>query len=153
MEELLPKIMGQIGHDPGAGKARTPSTKEDQLAAQLKAELAGLGLSVSPDQLSNIMNALGKGGGGGMALAMQIVTNIAEARSRQINDQTRSAGAAKQDQIARIAALDKQIAKLEADKQKAIADLRKQHEKALAEAQKAQDSRLIRLPTPTPKRP
>jgi septal ring factor EnvC (AmiA/AmiB activator) len=54
-----------------------------------------------------------------------------------------------------IAAIEKQTAKLEQDKEKAIADLKKQKQKAIADVQKAQDARLIRTPTPTPtpKRP
>lgn len=152
MDELLPKIMAGLGGDTG-GRGRTPSPpKRDQFAAHLKAELAALGVGVSPDQLSKIMDALGKGGSGGMALAMQIVTQIADARAKQLDDQIASAAVARQAQKAQIAALEKQIAKLEADKQKAIAELRKQKEKALADAQKAQDSRLLRLPTPTPAR-
>ncbi len=141
IDDVLPKFMAALGSDTGGGNARTPSTKRDQLAAQLSAELAGQGLSLSPDELQGLVGALAKGGSAGMALAVQLVTTIANGRTRGINDQIASAGAAIQDRKTQIAALDKQIAKLDLEKAKALED-----------AKKAQNARLIRLPTPTPAR-
>jgi hypothetical protein len=154
IQELLPKIMAAVGTDPGGALRRTPSTKEDQLAAQLRAELAGLGAGASSDQVSKIVDALAKGGSGGMALATQIVTRIAEARSKQIDGQINSAAAAIKPQVDQVSALEKQLAKLDQDKARALADLRTQRGKALADAAKAQDARLA-IPTsiPTPKKP
>jgi hypothetical protein len=152
MDELLPKFMAALGRNAGGGTGRAASSRRDQVAAQVGTELAQLGVAVSPDQLTKIMDGLEKGGSAGMAQALSICTAIAEAESKRIDGQLGTAAASKQDQKTRIAALDNQLAKFEADRQKAIAALKVQKEKALADAQKARDSRLLHLPTPTPAR-
>ncbi len=145
MDALLPKFMAALGRDTGGRTGRAASSKRDQVAAQLRTELAGLGVVVSPDQLSKIVDGLEKGGRAGMAQAVFLCTAIAEADLKRIDDQLGSAAAAKQDQKTRIAALDKQLAKLEADRQKAIAALKAQKEKALKNVPTA-------TPTPSPRR-
>ncbi|HEY3350669.1 MAG TPA: hypothetical protein VGM13_12915 [Thermoanaerobaculia bacterium] len=83
------------------------------------------------------------------AMYDQMEANLENQYAKLIND-AKARKSALEDQIR---AIDKQIAKLEADRQKSLADLRKQKEKAIKEASKAQDVRLVRTPTPAPKRP
>ena len=158
LEELLPRILAAVGSDSG-GMRRTPSAKGDQLAALLASERAKAGLpatpgfpNLTPADLSTASSLKGSNG------AAFLSSRIAQQASEKIAEIDKAIEAKKKEIAslkAQIAELDKQLAKLEADKQKAIAELRKQKEKAIAEATKAQDSRLIRIPTPTPtpKRP
>lgn len=140
MEQVLPNLVAQVGRDPGAGRTRTPSAN-DPLAARLKAELASAGLPLTPDEAQEVVNALRKGGSAGIALATQIIASIAEAHTKQIDGQINSTTATIKARKDQISALEKQLVKLDQDKAKALAD-----------AVKMQDARLIRTPTPTPKR-
>lgn len=144
LEELLPKIMEALGSDSNAGKGRTsPTNRNDQLASRLATELAKAGLGLSPDEIRDITDAVKRGG-------VDAARRQAEDRVRAINKSIELSKAKIKSLREQIAALDKQIEKLQQEKEKALADLRKQKEKALADAKRAQAERLIHLPTPTP---
>jgi predicted nucleic acid-binding Zn-ribbon protein len=212
IQELLPRIVGAVGSDSGAGIGRTPSTTErDRFAAMLAVELAKAGIGMSADQLQKTAEAIGRGGQGAMALAVYLTTEIAEANADKSvsgaatkSARGGSAGApsaalqslaARQDfprvsqgdvasaaqlpgsaaasyfanrfsgqaaerlaatnkaidseqqkkkaLVNQVAALEKEIAKLEQDRQKALADLRSQRMKAVRTSPTA---------TPTPKK-
>ncbi|MEO8054376.1 MAG: hypothetical protein ABI768_04440 [Acidobacteriota bacterium] len=155
LEQLLPEIMAAVGSDSG-GMRRTPPATSDQLAALLAAERAKAGLpetpgfpNLTPADLSTASSLKGSNAAAFLSnrIAQQASQKLAEI-DKAIEAKRKEIASLK----AQIVELDKQLAKLEADKQKAIADLKTKKEKALAEAAKAQDARLIRIPTPTPKR-
>jgi septal ring factor EnvC (AmiA/AmiB activator) len=77
--ELLPKVVGAVGSDPDVGRRTAPSTgRRDQLAAQLASELAKAGMNLPADELHRISDAIGRGGQGGMAVALYLVISIAQ---------------------------------------------------------------------------
>src|SRR5262249_20297196 len=57
---------------------------EQELAQVIAQELQKMGVEVDPDKLNDIVDAITKGGEGGMALALSLAMNIAEVRSEAI---------------------------------------------------------------------
>jgi septal ring factor EnvC (AmiA/AmiB activator) len=133
MEELLPKLMAGLGSDSG-GMRRTPPNG-GQIAALLASERAKAGLPATPG-FPNLTPA-------DLSTASSLKgSNAAAFLSNRINQQASSkiagidgAIAAKRKEIAalktQVAEREKQLAKIEADRQKAIA----------------------RIPTPVPAKP
>lgn len=127
-------------------------------ALQIVITIAEAGAARSPDfpkvVAAEVSSAASLPGASAAAFFSSRFSDQASRRIQDFNRAIDSANAEKKTLKERIAALDKQIAKLEEDKAKALAELRKQKEKAIVAA-KAIDTRIVRLPTPTPtpKRP
>ena len=148
LEDLLPKIMAGIGSD-SSGMRRTPSPKSDQFSSLLASERAKAGLPSTPGfpnlTPADLATAFSLPAANRPAFLSSL---IAQQASRKISEIGNAIDAHKKESAslkAQIPALEKQIAELDADRQKALADLQKQKASALKSVPTA-------TPTPIPKR-
>jgi len=88
-EEVLPKLMDMVGCDATGDN----SQMKEQFTQLLEHELQSAGIDVSPDEVQNLVDAMGKGGAAGMAVALYICSAIAENPNLDLHQMSQLAAA------------------------------------------------------------